>query len=76
MKMYLKIHLCVIRTFFLIFVCFPEFYEPLNETHKMQMFLGGGITNFTKIIKNQQILAFGEKSCDIYLVETIKYLVY
>ena len=46
----------LVKNTFFEFVCFPEFKNPKNEPRKTK--IGGEITNFAKIMKNQQMLVF------------------
>jgi len=44
------------KNLFFEFVCFPEFENPKNGPRKTKIW--GKITNFAKIMKNQQMLVF------------------
>ena len=53
----------LVKNLFFEFVCFPEFLNPKNELRKTKMW--GEITNFAKIIKNEQMLGFVENAATV-----------
>jgi hypothetical protein len=74
MKMYLKTRLNWIMIFFYMFVCFPEFYEPTNEIHKIQILTKNQLF-YQNHQKSTNMNCF-QISIDQSLVWTIIYLVY
>ena len=46
----------LVKNLFFEFVCFQEFENPKNGPRKTKIW--GEITNFAKIMKNQQMLVF------------------
>ena len=56
MKRNLHELLFLMKNLFFEFVCFPEFENPKNGSRKTKIWKK--ITNFAKIMKNQQMLVF------------------